>query len=170
MLVRAAKSFVVLRPQNKMSGPTLKMKSKGGCGVLKYFGNDRKPLNRARICTLLCGGRGTFPIFQFFFPTRKVSNPRLHLTVSCRFRNSSGINISSLSSSNGCTPPASFYSAVVICIVVVVVCVLVFTVSSLVLSVCNFATSEIIQWYFVIIPISMLLNYCHFLHLISFFL
>ena len=38
---------LVLRPQNKMSGPTLKMKSKGG--VLKYFGNDRKPLNGARI-------------------------------------------------------------------------------------------------------------------------
>ena len=51
-------------------------------------------------------GAGKIPHFSFFFPTRKVSNPRLHLTVSCRFLNSSGIKISSLSSSNGCTPLA----------------------------------------------------------------
>ena len=53
-------------------------------------------------------GAGNIPHFPFFFPTRKVSNPRLHLTVSCRFRNSSGIEISSLSSSNGCTPLGKF--------------------------------------------------------------
>ena len=37
------------------------------------------------------------------------SNPRLHWTVTCCFRNSSGIRISSLSSSNGCNHLAQDY-------------------------------------------------------------
>ena len=55
-----------------MSGPTPKMKSKGGGGkgILKYFGNDRKPPNGDGIRNLLCGGRGTFLIFHFFFSPR----------------------------------------------------------------------------------------------------
>ena len=46
---------------------------------------------------IFCVGSGEHsPIFIFFYPTRKVSNPRLHLTVSCRFQNCFGIKISSL--------------------------------------------------------------------------
>ena len=55
---------------------------------------------------IFCVGGGEHSSFFIFFPhTEGVkSNPSLHLTVSCRFRNSSGIKISSLSSSNSCTP------------------------------------------------------------------
>ena len=67
------------------------MKSKGG-GDAQIFWKRQETAKWSWDLKSSVRGAGNIPHF-LISPTRKVSNPRLHLTVSCRFRNSSGIKI-----------------------------------------------------------------------------
>ena len=81
-----------------------KIFSEGGYSNISETTGNRQMELGYDIFRVGCGEHS--PIFIFFYPTRKVSNPRLHLTVSCRFQNSFGIEFSFLPCSNSRTPLA----------------------------------------------------------------
>ena len=81
------------------------MKSKVGyLNILETTGNRQMEMG----FEIFCVGSGEHSSFFIFSHTRKVSNPRLHLTVSCRFRNSFGIKFFPFRAQMGVPPLRKF--------------------------------------------------------------